>query len=207
MGKKKVLKGDIKEISKITSDIKELILLDTESLNNEILLTRLNNLQESIEENKKISKGSNITIIVLTLLIPLLFYFAIDSQRTTKNVLKTASIQDSLLIEMSKLLDSSDSSHSTTMNQYGRLVGEYGNVVDDYVKQRDDYYNQLNSIELYKDKLHLIDSIYNIRFRKVNKTDYLEGTKVDSALRLLPYYRNKLNYDKNKKRWVITIEN
>jgi len=205
MEKKKILKGDIKEISKITSDIREIILQETESIKKEELLATVDSLEKSIEENKKLSKGKNILFIIISLLISVFIYTSFASQRMTTDILKTTHKQDSLLSEMSKLLSSSHTSYSNSTKDYEKLGHKYLNLANDYIIIIEKYNKQRISIELYKYKLHYIDSIYNIRFTKSDKIELLEGSKVDSALRLLPYYRNKLNYDKKKKRWEITI--
>ena len=64
-------------------------------------------------------------------------------------------------------------------------------------KYRDDY-------EITKLKLELIMKNYPIYVGQDGNRYYVEARKIDSALMLLPYYRDKLTFDPEEKTWIIT---
>jgi hypothetical protein len=74
-------------------------------------------------------------------------------------------------------------------------------------------YNELSSevdslnqeLRILKSKLSLIQSNYSIIFKETNNGISIHADKIDSALLLLPYYRDKLSYDSQKKSWTITL--
>jgi hypothetical protein len=74
-------------------------------------------------------------------------------------------------------------------------------------------YNELSSevdtlnqeLRVLKSKLNLIQLNYNIMFKETNNGISIHADKIDSALLLLPYYRDKLLYDPQKKSWIITL--
>lgn len=63
-----------------------------------------------------------------------------------------------------------------------------------------------NDYELAKLKLELILKNYPIELWQDSNMLYIKAPKLDSALMLLPYYRDNLKYDADKKTWnIITI--
>jgi hypothetical protein len=57
---------------------------------------------------------------------------------------------------------------------------------------------------LLKTKLDLVQKKYDITFKETDKSIKIEALKLDSALMLLPYYRDKLEYNPENKSWTIT---
>ena len=77
-------------------------------------------------------------------------------------------------------------------------------------------YNQLDTlsseqiIELFYDrqKLKTIVQRYNINIENIDSTRFIiEAQEIDSALILLPYYRDKLKYIPEKNAWQIIVVN
>ena len=62
-----------------------------------------------------------------------------------------------------------------------------------------------NNYEEIKLKYELIVKNYPIAVKRDSNRYYLEAPKVDSALILLPYYREKLQYNPETKMWIITL--
>ena len=63
-----------------------------------------------------------------------------------------------------------------------------------------------NDYELAKLRLELILKNYPIELWQDSNMLYIKAPKLDSALMLLPYYRDNLKYDADKKTWnIITI--
>ena len=58
---------------------------------------------------------------------------------------------------------------------------------------------------LLESKINLIQKKYDIAFEETDKNISISALRVDSALLLLPYYRDKLEYDSNGQFWNITL--
>jgi len=58
--------------------------------------------------------------------------------------------------------------------------------------------------DILKQKLNVIQKYYNITFKETDKSIIIEALKLDSALMLLPYYRNKIEYNPENNSWLIT---
>lgn len=61
-------------------------------------------------------------------------------------------------------------------------------------------------IDLYKIKLQDIEMQYGIKVVDDKSFFHLEAKKVDSAMILLPVFRDKMAFDSTKNRWKISIE-
>ena len=85
-------------------------------------------------------------------------------------------------------------------NSIGELLHDY-NILVRWAN------NKADSLEQLKEALELIKKNFDISYG-VNKDKdkirvYLLSDKADSAFMLLPYFRDKIQYDPNKKRWII----
>jgi hypothetical protein len=65
--------------------------------------------------------------------------------------------------------------------------------------------NLKNEVYSLRSKLDLVQENYEITFKETDKYISINAEKIDSALLLLPYYRNKLRYDQETKTWIITF--
>lgn len=61
-------------------------------------------------------------------------------------------------------------------------------------------------IDLYKIKLQDIEMQYGIKVVDDKSFFHLEAKKVDSAMILLPVFRDKMAFDSTKRRWTISID-
>jgi len=77
------------------------------------------------------------------------------------------------------------------------------NLLDDNLKLMNKISHLEYKNELYEIHLQYIDSRYGIKIIHDKDKSYVEGKKVDSALLLLPVYRDRLSYDSIKKQWTV----
>ena len=100
-----------------------------------------------------------------------------------------------------------------------KLVDKYNQLVRDHNKLVKDYnglvnlYNKKSGNKAYSDALkaalNLINKNYGINYEITNdSTSYKvvvpSSQKIDSALMLLPYFRENLHYDEKSGKWLIT---
>lgn len=79
-------------------------------------------------------------------------------------------------------------------------------LLDDNLKLMNKISDLEYKIDLYKMKLQDIEIQYGIKVVDDRNLFHIEAKKVDSALILLPVFRDKMTYDSIKSRWTISIE-
>lgn len=78
-------------------------------------------------------------------------------------------------------------------------------LLDDNLKLMNKIHDLEFRLDLYEMKLQSIEAQYGIKVVNDKNLYYLEGKKVDSALLLLPVFRDKMSYDSIKKQWRISV--
>lgn len=85
--------------------------------------------------------------------------------------------------------------------------GEYEKCQNNIINLRNEINNLKNSLNAYKNACEKYDikvKTSNVRKSGYNYISYdISSPKVDSALMLLPVYRNKLKYDSKNKEWSV----
>lgn len=98
------------------------------------------------------------------------------------------------------------------VDKYNQLVRDHNKLVKDY-NELVNLYNKKSGDKAYSDALKaaldLINKNYGINYEITNdSTSYKvvvpSSQKIDSALMLLPYFRENLHYDEKSGKWVIT---
>jgi len=79
-------------------------------------------------------------------------------------------------------------------------------LLDDNLKLMNKISDLEYDIDLYKIKLQDIERHYGIKVVDDKSFFHLEAKKVDSAMILLPVFRDKMAFDSTKNRWRISIE-
>ncbi len=79
-------------------------------------------------------------------------------------------------------------------------------LLDDNMKLMNKISDLEYKIDLYKMKLKDIEIRYGIKVVDDKTLFHLEAKKVDSALILLPVFRDKMAFDSTRSRWTISIE-
>lgn len=101
---------------------------------------------------------------------------------------------------------------SQCVNENEKLVNKYNQLARDHNKLIKDYNELVNKKPYYdalKAALDLINKNYGIDYEIINdsttyKVVISPSQKIDSALILLPYFRENLHYDEKSGKWVIT---
>jgi len=97
--------------------------------------------------------------------------------------------------------------YNELLKKYSLLIAKYNENISDQNKLVGNYNLISDSLSSFKSIVRLIQSNYNIDYninRKGNiKEISIKANKLDSALVLLPYFRDRLKLDKEKKVWII----
>ena len=105
-------------------------------------------------------------------------------------------------------LNQYDAEHNKLIDTYNNLAKDYSKLVRDYNKLVKAY-NEESESEALKAALDMIRKEYDITYNiQKDSTKYivklLPSHKIDSALMLLPYFRNNLKFDEESNAWIIT---
>jgi predicted nuclease with TOPRIM domain len=103
--------------------------------------------------------------------------------------------------------DSLNKEHNDLMKKYSLLASKYNAMIEKQT-ELNNYFNQVtDSLSSFKSVVHLIQLNYPVNFnidRNGNiKKVRIKAEQLDSALILLPYFRDRLKLDKDKKVWTI----
>lgn len=128
-----------------------------------------------------------------------------DDILTSEEVVKR---YNSLIGEFSQYADENEK----LVDKYNQLVRNHNKLIKDYNELVTLYNNKSDNkaySEALKSALDLINKNYGINYEiKRDSTAYKivlpPSPKIDSALMLLPYFRENLHYDEQSGNWVIT---
>jgi len=131
-----------------------------------------------------------------------------------KNITRLDSIEYTNLIqEYNKLVhkyNDKQKNTDTLITNYNTLIAQYNTIVHKYNKQVHKTDSITSIMENQKIALDLIEKSFDIKYVTEhfnNKTKIsLLSEKADSAFLLLPYFRDRLQYDSLKKCWEIKIK-
>jgi hypothetical protein len=105
--------------------------------------------------------------------------------------------------ELNKLLSKSDTDYNKAMIEMQGFIDELNSTT-----QQNKILN--DSLALIEAVFHLLKSKYDLELRVEVKESStyitIEAKKIDSALLLLPHYRNKIIFNSEKQKWYVLID-
>lgn len=119
-------------------------------------------------------------------------------------------VKDGKKMSADELVASINASDKRSIEVLQAIGEKYNTLVHDYNELAKKLEEKSDSVLIQGMALGLIKRNYGIDYLSNLKGDMrivqIQGSKVDSALLLLPYYRNKLSYDSKTKAWIIEYE-
>lgn len=99
--------------------------------------------------------------------------------------------------------------YNKLINQYRSLCNDYDDVILRYNTDHKQFTTIKDSVRNLRIALDLIENNYGIKYLVEQDSIHynikiLSSAKIDSALVLLPYFRENLQYDEKSGKWVIT---
>lgn len=108
---------------------------------------------------------------------------------------------------LTKSYNSLYTDYSLLNNKYNSLIDEFNKFVNFQKSTIETYKSTADSLSSFKTIVSLIQSNYHVNYEitKTGKTKKvsINADKLDSALVLLPYFRDRLKLDENGKVWTI----
>ena len=154
-----------------------------------------NELIQSIEEEKKRNNASFLLGIKALLVICFALLIALFLILDRNNALEEDITSNQNLVT---LLEQRDSTFTRMLGMDTLLVYRVKNGEPVTYKELDQANDSLSSC------LDLILNRYPIHIKHLDSTYQIEATAIDSALLLLPMYRDMIKYDKRNKEWIVT---
>ena len=159
----------------------------------EELTSTIKQLKDVSSEHQKANRGINrLFYVIMFLFATAVTYIFMLQDRNEALCISISNLEhrDSLLYEL--MGADSTKSLSWRVHTDGRPIT---------YKQLE---HSVDSLSEYKIFLELIKKNYPIKTKKVGNTYSISSEKIDSALMLLPTYRDMLYFDAKEKVWIIT---
>lgn len=201
----------------INSGINYIDRLENQIIERDSLISRLTISEALVKEYFDIEQDSLTNEITYTLKpskqdsVQIVYRNMSETFQTGNDILTSEEVvkrYNSLIGEFSQYVDENEK----LVDQYNQLVRDHNKLVKDY-NELVNLYNKKSGNKAYSDALKaaldLINKNYGINYEITNdSTSYkvvvASSQKIDSALMLLPYFRENLHYDEKSGKWVIT---
>ena len=140
--------------------------------------------------------------IAFTLTILFVLAFAFITNMYNDNLLEDVTQKKEIITKYEQAVR-----HDTIHTYYDESGKEITvpSLLDDNLKLMNKIHDLEFKLDQYEMKLQSIEAQYGIKVVNDKNLYHLEGRKVDSALLLLPVFRDKMTYDSIKKQWTISV--
>lgn len=159
-------------------------------------------LREESNKYDIIQKGrSNLSLLLLVVLLFSLVgnFFLMDRNEALTSKIESLEYGDSLF----KQFMEPDSTSTITYQIKGGKPVTYRQLMAEHDSLEAKYQNIESLKEHYRIELGLATRNYPIHFTKENNIYTIHAPQIDSALLLLPVYRDKIEYDKKSNTWSV----
>lgn len=148
--------------------------------------------EQKVKSQNKANKGFNNLLLVLLLLFASIcvgWFLALERNGVLEQKITNMEYRDSLFYQIMQ----PDSNSTIVYRVRNDIPVTYHQLA-----------NQADSLEALKSKLRLVTRNYPISFTEKNGVVYIHSSEMDSALLLLPVYRDKIKYDSKRNAWCVT---
>ena len=201
----------------INSGINYIDKLETQIIERDSLINRLTISEALVKEYFDIEQDSVTNEITYTLKpskqepVQIVYRNMSETFQAGNDILTSKEVVErynSLIGEFSQYI----SENEKLVDKYNQLVRDHNKLIKEY-NELVNLYNKKSGNIAYSDALEaaldLINKNYGINYEIINdSTSYKvvvpPSQKIDSALMLLPYFRENLHYDEQSGKWVIT---
>lgn len=209
-------KNKTRRLSDVVNDIKKEINNNVNINDDNVVNSLIDEANQIIGENRKADKGIGYAMLFM---LGLIIYFGIslyqaDNQISIlnndiidkRNTINNLQWSDSLFAKFMDL--SYDSVNGNRTIYYKSINGKpltYSDLTRENDSLKKELFNLKNRNHYNELKLSLAKRNYDISFKETDSYITIMAPRLDSALLLLPYYKNKIQYDTNKKMWNVTL--
>ena len=209
-------KEPIRRLSEVVHDIKHEINNSDSCINNEKMDSLFSEVETIIIEDKKANKGMLYFLLFVLISFVLSLFFTYNSSNQIdilnadiiekRNTINRLQWSDSLFTKFMNLSYDSINEYRTLhfLSRNGREM-----TYSDLMQENDSLQTLLTTIKdenrINLLKLSMTKKNYDINFKETNKYITIFAPRLDSALLLLPYYKDKIHYDKDNDVWKVAL--
>lgn len=193
-------KKEIESFESLVTQLKDNIAANTSE---EQMRELVSKFELKLELQKKAQKGLNTVLLFLLFIFSSLsigLFLVLDRNDTLEQKITNMEHRDSLFSQIMQ-----PDSNSTIVYRvrngipvtYNQLASESDSLLQ--------LTHDIESVkETYRIKLGLVTRNYPVSFTDRDGIISIHAAKIDSALLLLPLYRDKISYDSKRKTWSVT---
>ena len=208
------MKSKKQNIEDILDNLNKIIDKEKNIAQKELIDDIIKDLDDRFKSEKKNLQTSNYTSIGLLVMGALLAVSLFLAEQTSdllykdinekRNVIERLKRTDSIFVEI--MSPEVDSTTGTSGYYYATINGKV--VTYPMLKQKHDSLQKIVSDLEHKRhidslKLYLAKKRYNIIFNETKNSISIRAPHIDSAMLLLPIYRDRISYDEHKQLWNI----
>ncbi len=193
-------KKEIETFESLVSQLRDSIAANTSEENMRELVSKF---EQKIVIQKKAKKGFNTMLILLLLVFASLgicLFLVLDRNDTLEQKITNMEYRDSLFNQIMQP-DSNSTVVYRVRNGIPVTYNQLANETDSLLQLTHDIES---TKETYRIKLGLVTRNYPVSFTDSDGIITIHSSEIDSALLLLPVYRDKISYDSKRKTWNVT---
>ena len=193
-------KKEIETFESLVSQLRDSIAANTSEENMRELVSKF---EQKIMIQKKAKKGFNTMLILLLLVFASLgicLFLVLDRNDTLEQKITNMEYRDSLFNQIMQP-DSNSTVVYRVRNGIPVTYNQLANETDSLLQLTHDIES---TKETYRIKLGLVTRNYPVSFTDSDGIITIHSSEIDSALLLLPVYRDKISYDSKRKTWNVT---
>ena len=193
-------KKEIETFESLVSQLRDSIAANTSEENMRELVSKF---EQKIVIQKKAKKGFNTMLILLLLVFASLgicLFLVLDRNDTLEQKITNMEYRDSLFNQIMQP-DSNSTVVYRVRNGIPVTYNQLANETDSLLQLTHDIES---TKETYRIKLGLVTRNYPVSFTESDGIITIHSSEIDSALLLLPVYRDKISYDSKRKTWNVT---
>lgn len=193
-------KKEIESFESLVTQLKDNIAANTSE---EQMRELVKKFEQKVEIQKKANKGFNTLLLLLLFVFASLFiglHLVLDRNDTLEQKITNMEHRDSLFNQIMQP-DSNSTIVYRVRNGIPVTYNQLANESDSLLQLTHDIES---TKETYRIKLGLVTRNYPVTFTDRDGIITIHSAKIDSALLLLPVYRDKISYDSKKRTWCVT---
>ena len=193
-------KKEIETFESLVTQLKDNIAANTSE---EQMRELVSKFELKLELQKKAQKGLNTMLILLLLVFASLgicLFLVLDRNDTLEQKITNMEYRDSLFNQIMQP-DSNSTVVYRVRNGIPVTYNQLANETDSLLQLTHDIES---TKETYRIKLGLVTRNYPVSFTDSDGIITIHSSEIDSALLLLPVYRDKISYDSKRKTWNVT---
>lgn len=193
-------KKEIESFESLVSQLRDSIAANTSE---EQMRELVSKFEEKIVIQKKAYKGSKTMLFLLFFIFAALcvgLFLVLDRNDTLEQKITNMEYRDSLFNQIMQ----PDSNSTIVYRVRNGIPVTYNKLANESDSLLQLTHDMESTKETYRIKLGLVTRNYPVSFTECNGIITIHSAEIDSALLLLPVYRDKISYDSKRKTWSVT---